>query len=155
MEVWRNQLLGKATVLTPNLPELATITNRAITSEQEAIEAGKSLLAEFPTLRSVIITGGHLHEDADQVEDFLICKDKKGISIHRTKHPRISTRNSHGTGCTFASAFSAFHLLEGDDYNAFKKAMEYMDALIQKSSTISIGKGKGPLSHHLVTTKSN
>ena len=154
MQTWRNQLLTKATVLTPNLPELATITDQVIASEQEAIEAGKSLLKEFPALRSIIITGGHLHEESNQVADFLICKEKGGIQLHSTKHPRIATRNTHGTGCTFASAFSAFHLLGGNDYDAFKKTSEYMDVLLQKSSTIFMGKGKGPLSHHLITTKS-
>jgi len=154
LSVWRNQLLGKATIITPNLPELVAISQRAIFSGQEAIEAGKSVLAEFTNLRGLIITGGHLHEDAEQIEDFLLIKEKGPIILHKAKHRRIATANTHGTGCTFASAFAAFNLLSGDYYDAFLKTTAYMDCLLQRSSGISLGKGKGPLSHHLATTKS-
>ncbi|MDP2757113.1 MAG: bifunctional hydroxymethylpyrimidine kinase/phosphomethylpyrimidine kinase [Desulfurivibrionaceae bacterium] len=106
-------LLNTATVLTPNLPELAALTDRHLETPQEAVEAATALLARYPKLRAIALTGGHIQEQTEEVEDFLILKHKSGPEILTAKHARIATKNTHGTGCTFASAFAAFHLLHG------------------------------------------
>jgi len=69
--------------------------------------------------------------------------------VTEANHPRIKTSNTHGTGCTFSSAMTAFHLLTGDYKLAFGKACAFMDTLIRKSADLKMGKGKGPLAHHL------
>jgi hydroxymethylpyrimidine/phosphomethylpyrimidine kinase len=147
-------LLNIATVLTPNLPELAILTARSLNTPQEAIEAATTLLTRYPKLRSVVLTGGHIREHAEEVEDFLIQKHASGREILTAGHPRISTRNSHGTGCTFASAFAAYHLLCGNDQDAFFKAASFMDTVLRQSAGLALGRGKGPLAHHLFRTQS-
>ncbi|MGV1098285.1 bifunctional hydroxymethylpyrimidine kinase/phosphomethylpyrimidine kinase [Thiovibrio sp. JS02] len=142
-------LLKKATVLTPNLPELQTLTGLAGASSREALDAAASLLARFPGLRAVILTGGHLQEQAATVEDFLIRRREQGVEVIPARHERIRSRNTHGTGCTFASAFAAYHLRCGNDRDAFFKAITFMDVLVRQSAPLALGKGKGPLAHHL------
>ena len=142
-------LLNAATLLTPNLPELATLTGQSLETVQEAMAAATALLTRYPKLRAIVLTGGHLREQAAEVEDFLIVRQKSGPEILTAKHPRLTTQNTHGTGCTFASAFAAFHLLHGNDRDAFFKAVAFMDTVLRQSAGLALGKGKGPLAHHL------
>ncbi len=142
-------LLNAATVLTPNLPELATLTGRNLKTPQEAVEAATTLLAWYPKLRAIVLTGGHLLEQAGEVEDFLILRQESGREILTATHPRIATKNTHGTGCTFAAAFAAYHLLHGNDQDAFFKAAAFMDTVLRQSANLALGQGKGPLAHHL------
>lgn len=142
-------LLNAATVLTPNLPELATLTDRNLKTPQEAVEAATALLARYPKLRAIVLTGGHIQEQAVKMEDFLILRHKSGQETLTAKHARIATQNTHGTGCTFASAFAAYHLLHGNDQDAFFKAVAFMDTVLRQSASLTLGKGKGPLAHHL------
>lgn len=142
-------LLRTATVLTPNLPELATLTGKKPETPTEALEAATALLAGYPKLRAIALTGGHIQEQTEEVEDFLIIKHASGPEILTAKHPRIVTQNTHGTGCTFASAFAAYHLLHGNDQDAFFKAVSFMDSVLRQSASLALGKGKGPLAHHL------
>lgn len=142
-------LLNAAMVLTPNLPELITLTEQNLETPQEAVEAATSLLTCYPKLRAILLTGGHIREQAGEVEDFLILRQKSGREIFTAKHPRITTRNTHGTGCTFASAFAAYHLLHGNDQDAFFKAVAFMDTILRQSASLALGKGQGPLAHHL------
>lgn len=146
-------LLHAATVLTPNLPELATLTERNLETVQEAVEAAIALLARYPKLRAIVLTGGHIREQAGEVEDFLILRHKSNREILTAKHARLITKNTHGTGCTFASAFGAYHLLCGNDQEAFFKAVAFMDTVLRQSAGLALGKGKGPLAHHLFRDK--
>ena len=146
-------LLHTATVLTPNLPELAILTGRDLETPQEALEAATALLARHPKLRAIVLTGGHIQEQAGEVEDFLILRHTSSPEILTAKHPRIATKNTHGTGCTFASAFAAYHLLHGNDQDAFLKAVAFVDTVLRQSAVLSLGKGKGPLAHHLFRGK--
>ena len=146
-------LLHISTVLTPNLPELATLTGQKLETPQEAVEAAAALLARYPKLRAIALTGGHIREQTGEVEDFLILQQASGHKILSAKHPRIATRNTHGTGCTFASAFAAYHLLHGNYQEAFFKAVAFMDTVLRQSANLALGRGKGPLAHHLFRDK--
>ena len=146
-------LLNVATILTPNLPELALLTKRSLETPQEAVEAATALLACYPKLRAIALTGGHIQEQADEVEDFLILRQGSGQEISTAKHARIATKNTHGTGCTFASAFGAYHLLHGNDQDAFFKAVAFIDTVLRQSANLTLGRGKGPLAHHLFQGK--
>ena len=139
-------VVGRATVLTPNLHELELLTGMSCLNRVEMTHAVQSLLVRFPRLRSVVVTGGHIHEDQKTVTDFLI---NRKLAIQTTAHPRIRTENSHGTGCTFASAFAAFHLLSGDDDHSFRQAVSFVAQLLKKSASWKLGRGNGPLVHHL------
>lgn len=142
-------LFNIATVLTPNLPELERLTQQNLQTAREALAAAVSLLARYPKLRAIALTGGHIQEQAAEVEDFLILRHGQGAKIFSSKHPRVSTPNTHGTGCTFASAFTAYHLLHGNDQEAFFKATAFVESVLQQSAGLVLGKGKGPMAHHL------
>ncbi|MFA6499396.1 MAG: bifunctional hydroxymethylpyrimidine kinase/phosphomethylpyrimidine kinase [Desulfurivibrionaceae bacterium] len=146
-------MLHTATVLTPNLPELEILTNRNLETAEEAVEAATALLAHYPKLRAIILTGGHIREQAGEVEDFLILRHPASPEILPARHARIVTKNTHGTGCTFASAFAAYHLLHGNDQDAFFMAVAFMDTVLRQSAGLALGKGKGPLAHHLFRIK--
>lgn len=142
-------LLHKATVLTPNLHELAILTGQQLETPQEAVTAATTLLSSFPGLRTIALTGGHLKEQAEEVEDFLIIRQASGTATIPVRHQRINTRNTHGTGCTFASAFAAYHLLYSNDREAFFKTAAFMDTVLRQGAGLALGRGNGPLAHHL------
>jgi len=146
-------LLNRATVLTPNLPELTSLTGQKFDTPEEAVVAATALLARYPKLRGVVLTGGHIQEQAGEVEDFLILRQASGPEILSSRHARIATKNTHGTGCTFASAFAAYHLLLGNYQEAFFKTAAFMDTVLRQSAPLALGKGKGPLAHHLFRNK--
>ena len=73
----------------------------------------------------------------------------KNQEVIPSKRTRIKSVNLHGTGCTYASAFTAFHCQENDYRKAFSLSAAYMDKVISKSSSISLVKSgiNGPLVH--------
>ncbi len=147
----KTQLLELCTVITPNLPELYLLTEKSRSPKNAFAAAAGMLLQQYEKLRSVILTGGHLRPDENIVTDYLFSSpdDSGTAACQEISHPRIASRNTHGTGCTFSAAFTAYHLLTGNDSEAFHQATDYMDALIKKSAPFRIGRGTGPLMHHL------
>ncbi|UCZ52349.1 bifunctional hydroxymethylpyrimidine kinase/phosphomethylpyrimidine kinase [Bacillus shivajii] len=131
-------LLPLATVTTPNIPEAEAITGRTI----ESMEDRKKVAQDFINMgvKTVVIKGGHSDED-DSVVDLLF----DGNSFHFFKTPRIDTKNTHGTGCTFASAVTA-ELAKGTPLQpAIEKAKEFIHLAIIHS--LKIGGGHGPTNH--------
>jgi hydroxymethylpyrimidine/phosphomethylpyrimidine kinase len=61
----------------------------------------------------------------------------------------LRTSNTHGTGCTFASAFAVFHLQTGSYRQAFAGATTFLNQLLTLSTHSRLGNGTGPLLHHL------
>jgi hydroxymethylpyrimidine/phosphomethylpyrimidine kinase len=153
MTAWR-KLISRATVLTPNLIELEELAGRKLQTPEEALDAACKTLGEFPCLRAICLTGGHF-QGTEKVTDYLIRKPQEKGNGSTCKapvelsHRRIQTNNLHGTGCTFASAFTAFHLLSKDDEAAFSQASHFVHQLIKESAATLIGRGTGPLIHHL------
>jgi hydroxymethylpyrimidine kinase/phosphomethylpyrimidine kinase len=141
-----NQLISKVTVLTPNTNELAQLCRQQINTPEEALSCARSLLARHLHLRAVVVKGGHLEPESPTIHDYLVMKDQESIA---SKRPRIPSRNLHGTGCTYASAFAAYHCLTKDYCQAFSLAAAYMDKIIRASHAITLVKsGKtGPLVH--------
>lgn len=149
-ETIRNHILAICTVLTPNLPELLQLSDTDCSTKDALKAAVKKLQQQNKKLRSVIITGGHINPEEKNVTDYLFSKsEEQQFTYKEITHPRLATSNTHGTGCTFSAAFTAYHLLCGNDLEAFQKATLYMDTIIQKSASMKIGHGTGPLMHHL------
>jgi hydroxymethylpyrimidine/phosphomethylpyrimidine kinase len=146
----KEQVISRATVLTPNLPELQALTGLPCTHQEEIIAAGRRLFANFPNLRAIIIKGGHGPLSNDRVTDYLLLPAGSGDhDWFQTDHPWLNTSNSHGTGCTFASGFAAFHLLTGSYPQAFSCAATFLEQLLTISADSHLGHGTGPLLHHL------
>lgn len=147
----RAQFLELCTVLTPNIPELSLLSEKQCSTKKTLHNAVVKLFQLYKKLRTIIITGGHFEPEKNMITDFMFKSPGKDLQADNEKisHPRIASRNTHGTGCTFSAAFTAFHLLTGNDSDAFRKAAMYMDALIRKSVSVKIGHGTGPLMHHI------
>lgn len=141
-------LLARATVLTPNSHELQTLTGLPCTTIQECLNAGQSLFASYTQLKAICLKGGHLDEGNQTISDILLTHEDGSIKETTIHHPRYQTRNSHGTGCTFASALSSFHLHCGDYSGAFTQTVEYMDCLVRQGQQDQLGSGTGPLVHY-------
>jgi hydroxymethylpyrimidine/phosphomethylpyrimidine kinase len=149
-------IMEKVTILTPNLPELAFLTKKKITGKDEIIDAGLSLLENYGNIRGVIIKGSHQEKAEKTITDYFLCRSAEkasslypGVAIYSEVHPRVATQNSHGTGCTFASAFTAFHMLTANYPASFAQATAFMMRLLRASAPYKIGSGKGPLLHYL------
>ena len=99
IEALVTRLLPLASVVTPNTPELAALTDCDIEDAADALLAAQELLGQG--VRAVLAKGGHL--PGDTVTDWLVTRQ-----WHRAfTGPRIDSRNTHGTGCTLASALAA------------------------------------------------
>ena len=148
------KLISRATVLTPNRSELELLAGCQLNNAGQGIENAEKILSLFPRLRTLLLTGGHF-EEKDGITDFMIRRKEeektaeKKVQVVPLQHERINSSNLHGTGCTFASAFTAFHLLTGDDTAAFTKTSQFMQHLIAASASKKTGNGNGPLHHHL------
>jgi hydroxymethylpyrimidine/phosphomethylpyrimidine kinase len=151
-----SSLFHKTTVLTPNLPELELLTGLTIHNPEDIRTAAGRILQRHENLRAVLVKGGHQKNAAGLITDYLFLRsDVEGrpadpaLPSACKSHERIQTVNDHGTGCTFASAFTAFHLLTDDYIEAFTRTTAFMQNLITLSKPFKIGHGRGPLLHHL------
>lgn len=132
------ELLPLALVVTPNLPETEVLTNRTITSWDDARGAAAQLVEMGA--RAVVIKGGHFDEEASST-DLLF----DGHNYRAFKAIRVRTPNTHGTGCTFASAIAA-GLARGMQLgDAVALAKSYVTLAIQHA--YPIGHGHGPVHH--------
>jgi hydroxymethylpyrimidine/phosphomethylpyrimidine kinase len=139
----REELLPRALVVTPNLPEAAALLAAPLAaSEADAQAQAERILALGP--RAVLIKGGHA-EGAESV-DILVEPN----AVVRLARKRIATRNTHGTGCTLSAAIAA-GLAKGLDLQAsVREAKTYVTAAIAAADRLSVGSGgagHGPLHH--------
>ena len=133
-------LMAQARLVTPNLPEGAVLTvGEQARDEDEMVSQARKLL----TLGAgaVLIKGGHAG-GSDSV-DILV----EGASITRLALPRIDTGNTHGTGCTLASAIAAGLAKNLSLVDAVRQAKAYVAGAIAAADRLEIGSGPGPLHH--------
>ncbi|MBI4298351.1 MAG: bifunctional hydroxymethylpyrimidine kinase/phosphomethylpyrimidine kinase [Chloroflexi bacterium] len=136
VEALRSRLLPLATVVTPNLPEAEVLADRKIRSLEDVRRAARDIVGLGA--RSVVVKGGHLEGPA--VDTFY-----DGREFREFTAPRIATRSTHGTGCTFASAIAA-GLAKGMELTeAVAQAKEYVTEAIRRA--FLMGQGHGPLNH--------
>lgn len=134
------RLIPLATLVTPNLHEAAALLGAPLAqSEDEVKDQAKRLFALGPS--AVLIKGGH--GEGRDATDILF----DGASFHAYTAPRIATVNTHGTGCTLASAIAAF-LAQGHPLErAVAEAKTYLHAALAHAGDLAIGQGPGPVSH--------
>ena len=132
----RTRLLPLAMVVTPNIPEAEALTETTIVSDADVRRAAEAIVGMGA--RSVVVKGGHREGPATDL--FYDGKEFKEFTA-----PRFDTVNTHGTGCTFASAV-AVGLARGMVVtDAVALAKDYVTEGIRHS--FSIGQGHGPLNH--------
>jgi hydroxymethylpyrimidine/phosphomethylpyrimidine kinase len=134
------RLLPKATLVTPNVPELEVLGDTTITDEADMLLAAQELLGQGAA--AVLAKGGHL--EGDTVVDWLVTRERQ----ERFHAPRIHTPHTHGTGCTLASAVAAGIAAGLPLPQAVTRARAFLLEAILKAP--GLGAGHGPLGHALV-----
>jgi hydroxymethylpyrimidine/phosphomethylpyrimidine kinase len=140
IETLRRELLRRATVVTPNLPEAAALLDTEVAASETEMQVQAERILALGA-QAVLIKGGH-GTGAVSV-DFLF----DGATVTRLAVPRIATRNTHGTGCTLSSAIAA-GLAKGQNLaDAVRDAKAYVTAAIAAADRLAVGKGHGPVHH--------
>jgi hydroxymethylpyrimidine/phosphomethylpyrimidine kinase len=134
-EFVREQLIKRASVITPNLLEASAMTGLRV-ENQEAMKAAARKLVEMGA-RAVVVTGGHLDKAID------VLFDDSGLEVFIGD--RVKPENTHGTGCTFSSAVAANLALGRQLRDAVVLAKAYVTEAIRKA--YGVGPGRIPLNH--------
>jgi len=143
------ELFPMATLITPNMEEASLLLGHEISGADDFKMVAQQLLEMGP--QAVLIKGGHLDATHTQITDFLMWKTlEDGLEVTQSKefkHYRVNTLNTHGTGCSLASAIATY-LADGHDLShAVAKAIAYVEAGLEAGRFLSIGEGSGPLWH--------
>lgn len=152
----RSRLLPITTILTPNIPEAQLLIKDAGAEAPEPvdlpglIELAKKICSLGP--KAVLLKGGHLPltkdyktaknpQEASTVIDVLFDGEK--TTLFETQY--LVSKNTHGTGCSLASAIAANLAMGKDMVRAVRSAVRFVEAGIKTSA--DIGRGSGPINH--------
>ncbi len=137
VNIFRDQLIPQAYLLTPNIPETERLLGRSVQTESEMEQAARDLYALGAA--NILVKGGHL--SGRKSTDILF----DGKEIHHFTTDRLFTTSTHGTGCSYASAIAAY-LAQGEPLKiAVEKAKEFITTAIKLARPL--GKGHNPINH--------
>jgi hydroxymethylpyrimidine/phosphomethylpyrimidine kinase len=132
-------LVPLCTLVTPNLDEARILTRSMIDDEPGMRLAAETLVRRGA--RAVLVKGGHLA--GDTVIDVLF----DGERVHTWRRPKLTTRSTHGTGCTLSAAVTAGLALGDPLPDAVARALDFVHRAI--ASAPGLGAGNGPLDHFI------
>lgn len=136
VEVMMRELIPIATIVTPNLAEVAELTRIVVTDVADQRRAADALLALGATW--ALVKGGHLVGDAvDLLTD--------GDTVIELRAERLDNRHTHGTGCTLAAAIASCLAQRMTMPDAARAAKEYVTGAI--AAGFPLGAGIGPVDH--------
>ena len=139
------QMLPLSFLITPNIKEAEVLAKMKIESFTDIEEAAKIIANK--TNANVLIKGGDFQR-SEMARDLLVRQGKKGTegeSLKWLSKKKINTENTHGTGCCFATAVSAFLAKGYGLEKSFIKAKFFIHTILKNSKRYSFGQGKGPL----------
>ena len=137
VKLLKHKLMKKVSLITPNIPEAEILTGIKIKTKEDMIFAASKMI-ELGA-KNVFIKGGHLKSNI--VKDIFV--NKKEIKI--IKNRKITTSNTHGTGCTLSSAIATFFSCGKSLKKSCELATKYVNNSIR--SNLNYGKGHGPINH--------
>jgi hydroxymethylpyrimidine/phosphomethylpyrimidine kinase len=132
----RDELVPQALVVTPNVGEVALLAGVEVRTAADLRTAAEAMLELGP--RWVLAKGGHLPGNEDAVD---VLYD--GEAWHEIRSRRLDTEDTHGTGCTLASAIAAGLARGQEVVEAVEAAKRFVTGAIEHS--LRIGKGIGPV----------
>ncbi|SDM09869.1 hydroxymethylpyrimidine/phosphomethylpyrimidine kinase [Corynebacterium mycetoides] len=137
----RQLIRDHATMLTPNIPELAVLTGSAPAPDFDAAVAqGASFATD--TGVSVLVKGGHL--TGAHASNALVTPAGE---VHVIEVPRVDTPNTHGTGCSLSSALATRLLIDASPNAAAEWASHWLHEAIRNADALHVGGGHGPVDH--------
>ena len=134
---FKKNLIPKASLITPNVPEAEVLTGISIKNKEDMILAADKLISLGA--KNVLIKGGHLK--TKKVEDIFLSKTDFKIFTNK----RHKTKNTHGTGCTLSSAIATFFSCGKTMKKACELGIKYVNLAILTNP--KYGKGHGPINH--------
>jgi hydroxymethylpyrimidine/phosphomethylpyrimidine kinase len=140
VEALRTELLPRARVITPNLPEAAALLDAPQAADENEMLAQADRLIALGA-KAVLMKGGHA--GGAESTDLLVT----ATASIRVIGARVATRNTHGTGCTLSAAIAAGLARARGLTEAVRDAKEYVNAAIGGADRLSIGNGPGPVHH--------
>ncbi len=142
------ELVSQADLVTPNLPELAVLVDEPVAEDwPAAIEQGKKLSTASGTI--VLVKGGHLSTESspDALVDVTGRIGRASESVVEFIHPRVATKNTHGTGCSLSSAVATVMARTGDWVGAVRQAKSWLQDALTHADELEVGHGNGPINH--------
>lgn len=142
VETLKKELVPRAYIVTPNLPEAEALVGFPV-NDVDSIKGAARQIVEMGA-KAVVIKGGHAggEESIDWLYD--------GRRFSRFAAPRVTSRNTHGTGCTFSAAIAA-QLARGAQLEAaVRAAKRYVSAALETG--LAVGRGHGPVDHFVGET---
>jgi hydroxymethylpyrimidine kinase/phosphomethylpyrimidine kinase len=137
INILKNKLIKKVSLITPNIPEAEVLTNTKINSTDDMIYAANILLNKGA--KNILVKGGHLNTSF--VQDIFVNKNE--VIIFKNK--KITTKNTHGTGCTLSSAITTFYSCGKTLKKSCELGVKYVNHAI--GSNLNYGNGHGPINH--------
>lgn len=138
IDAYKTALFPLATVITPNTHEAQHLTGIRIQARADAEAAARQL--HESGAQAVLIKGGHLEAESEAIDVLF-----DGTTMHTFIAPRIDTRHTHGTGCTYASSIAANFARGYALVESIERAKRYVTAAIEHG--LPLGKGHGPTHH--------
>lgn len=136
------RMLPLASLITPNLTEAALLLGCAVAPDVAAMREQAERLICAGAHR-VLLKGGHLVGGPRAID---VLAGPEGV--HELSSPRITTQNTHGTGCTLSSAVAALRVQRSGWADAVADAKAYLTDAIGSADVLDVGHGHGPV-HHL------
>ena len=137
IKILKTKLIKKVSLITPNIPEAEVLTGIKIRNKEDMIFAANKLINIGA--QNVLIKGGHLK--SKKVVDIFLSKTKFKVFLSL----RHNTKNTHGTGCTLASAITTFYSCGKSIFKACDLGIKYVNSAILTNP--KYGKGHGPINH--------
>jgi hydroxymethylpyrimidine/phosphomethylpyrimidine kinase len=134
------RMMAAVTLVTPNLAEAARLAERPVAASLADAQATAERLCALGA-PAVLVKGGHA--DGATSDDVLF----DGARHHVLSAPRITTRNTHGTGCTLSSAIAAYLALGRALPQAVADAKAYLGGALVAGRDLQVGSGAGPVDH--------
>lgn len=138
METLKRVIIPLAKVVTPNAPEASHLVGFPIKTLDDARKAAKAIAEELHP-EVVIVKGGHL--GGEESIDIVYFRDNGKYMELRA--PRIETKNTHGTGCSFSAAIAAGLAKGMSVEDSIRQAKEFITMAIRYS--LPLGHGHGPV----------
>ena len=134
----KNNLISKSFLITPNIYEAEILSEMKVNNVEDQIECGIKLLKLG--CKNVLIKGGH--GNSNNINDVLITSDG---DEHIFESNKIKSTNTHGTGCSLASAIATNIALSNNIKESIKLSIDYVQSGIKNAP--DFGSGNGPIRH--------
>ncbi|MEO0498210.1 MAG: bifunctional hydroxymethylpyrimidine kinase/phosphomethylpyrimidine kinase [Pseudomonadota bacterium] len=141
LDALRAKLIPLATIVTPNLPEAADITDTNETQDVAELAAQAQAILAMGA-KAVLMKGGHA--TGEICTDLLYTSGEPALELAA---PRVRTKNTHGTGCTYSASIAAGLARELALQDAVAAAHDYLSKAIVAADRLEIGSGHGPVHH--------